>query len=203
MPDEADFLAAPLTVRPHRDPHKGWWLRFFDARNQVLVEGEVNEQRRFYEFVEHTGVIQRFDLLLDGVEVRSGPVAGQGDAPCDTVLIRLTSRSVVAGSNYIDLTFTAAFSSTEPVVSAQAALAGSDPTEKVNHPSHYGGDTTYEAIKVIDAWGLGFCLGNAVKYICRAGKKGHLVNEVEDLKKARWYLDHEIQRRDTKEPLHD
>lgn len=59
-------------------------------------------------------------------------------------------------------------------------------TEAVNHPSHYGGDTTYEAIKVIEAWGLDFHLGNAAKYICRAGKKG---DALEDLKKARWYLE--------------
>jgi hypothetical protein len=64
--------------------------------------------------------------------------------------------------------------------------------ETVDHPAHYGGaDNPYEAIKVIEAWGVGFCLGNAIKYIARAGKKGDLV---EDLKKARWYLDREIQR---------
>ena len=45
-------------------------------------------------------------------------------------------------------------------------------TEAVDHPKHYGGDTLYEAIKVIEAWRLGFCLGNTVKYISRAGKKG-------------------------------
>ena len=46
--------------------------------------------------------------------------------------------------------------------------------EQVNHPSHYGGkDNPYEAIKVIDAWNLDFCLGNVVKYISRAGKKGN------------------------------
>lgn len=62
--------------------------------------------------------------------------------------------------------------------------------EAVNHPAHYGGaDDPYEAIKVIEAWGLGFALGNAVKYIARAGKKG---DRLEDLKKARWYLDREI-----------
>lgn len=45
-------------------------------------------------------------------------------------------------------------------------------SDNVNHPSHYGGeDNPYEAIKVIEAWNLGFCLGNAVKYISRAGKK--------------------------------
>ena len=59
--------------------------------------------------------------------------------------------------------------------------------EAVDHPAHYGGgDNPYEAIKVIEAWGLGFCDGNAVKYIARAGKKG---DRLEDLKKARWYLD--------------
>jgi hypothetical protein len=63
-------------------------------------------------------------------------------------------------------------------------------SEAVNHPAHYGGaDNTYEAIKVIEAWGLGFCLGNTVKYISRAGKKDDIV---QDLKKARWYLDREI-----------
>ncbi len=60
----------------------------------------------------------------------------------------------------------------------------------INHPPHYGGDTPYEAIKVIEAWGLGFCLGNTVKYIARAGKKS--VDHLEDLRKARWYLDREI-----------
>lgn len=66
------------------------------------------------------------------------------------------------------------------------------PKEKIDHPDHYGGaDNPYEAIKVIDAWGLDFSLGNAVKYICRAGKKSDLL---EDLKKARWYLDHAIER---------
>jgi hypothetical protein len=62
--------------------------------------------------------------------------------------------------------------------------------ESVNHPSHYGGaDNPYEAIKVVEAWGLNFCLGNVVKYISRAGKKD---DALEDLKKARWYLDREI-----------
>lgn len=62
--------------------------------------------------------------------------------------------------------------------------------EAVDHPAHYGGaDNPYEAIKVIEAWGLGFCLGNTVKYIARAGKKDATV---QDLKKARWYLNREI-----------
>lgn len=62
---------------------------------------------------------------------------------------------------------------------------------KVDHPAHYGGsDNLYEAIKVIEAWDLGFNLGNAVKYVSRAGKKDDII---QDLEKARWYLDREIQ----------
>ena len=65
-------------------------------------------------------------------------------------------------------------------------------TDKVNHPAYYGGkDNPYEAIKVIDAWHLDFCLGNAVKYISRAGKKDPQT-EIQDLKKAMWYLQHRI-----------
>ena len=65
--------------------------------------------------------------------------------------------------------------------------------DPVDHPPHYGSaDNPYEAIKVIEAWELGFCLGSTIKYLARAGKKG---DALEDLEKARWYLDREIQRR--------
>ena len=64
-------------------------------------------------------------------------------------------------------------------------------SEKVNHPDHYGGEgNPYEAIKVIEAWDLNFYLGNVVKYISRAGKKSE--NNIEDLKKAEWYLNRYI-----------
>ena len=70
--------------------------------------------------------------------------------------------------------------------------------EIVNHPSHYGGaDNVYEAIKVIDAWSLGFALGNTVKYISRAGKKDQS-KELEDLRKALWYLQHHINQLENK-----
>jgi hypothetical protein len=64
--------------------------------------------------------------------------------------------------------------------------------EQVNHPNHYGGgENPYEAIKVIEAWYLNFRLGNAVKYIARAGKKG---TAKQDLQKAVWYLQREIDK---------
>jgi len=70
------------------------------------------------------------------------------------------------------------------------------PSEKINHPLHYGGDVPHEAIKCITANQLNFVLGNAVKYIFRAGKKGSANDELDDLRKARWYLDWEIRSRE-------
>ena len=65
-------------------------------------------------------------------------------------------------------------------------------TNAVNNPSHYGGkDNPYEAIKVIEAWDLGFHLGSTVKYISRAGKKDDIV---QDLEKAKWYLERKIEQ---------
>lgn len=69
--------------------------------------------------------------------------------------------------------------------------------EAVDHPEHYGGkDDPYEAIKVIEAWNLGFNLGNAVKYIARCGKKDA---DLQELKKAQWYINREILNREKNE----
>lgn len=70
--------------------------------------------------------------------------------------------------------------------------ANHDPVE---HPRHYtfGG---IEVIDAIEAWSLGFHLGNVVKYVARAAHKG---SYLEDLRKARWYLDREIERRATEQ----
>ena len=65
--------------------------------------------------------------------------------------------------------------------------------ENVNHPTHYGGkDSLYETVKVIEAWGLTYNTGNAVKYISRAGKKDP-AKHIEDLEKAVWYISREIE----------
>jgi hypothetical protein len=71
-----------------------------------------------------------------------------------------------------------------------------DDNSAVVHPTHYGGkDNPYEAIKVIEAWEVGFNLGNTLKYISRAGKKDNII---QDLEKALFYLDREIQNRKNK-----
>lgn len=62
--------------------------------------------------------------------------------------------------------------------------------DPVNHPPHYTQHPSgVECIDITEH--MNFCRGNAVKYIWRAGEKG---SEIEDLKKARWYLDREIAR---------
>lgn len=69
-------------------------------------------------------------------------------------------------------------------------MAEHDP---VNHPAHY--TWLPNGIEVIDITeNFNFTLGNALKYIMRAGRKGDAVTQVEDLQKAAWYIDREIRR---------
>ncbi len=63
----------------------------------------------------------------------------------------------------------------------------------VNKPAHYIAGRKHEPISVIEDWGLGYHLGNTVKYISRAGRKD---SELQDLKKAQWYLNKYIQLRE-------
>jgi hypothetical protein len=72
-------------------------------------------------------------------------------------------------------------------VGAAQAVKKHDP---VNSPSHYTSGKI-EVIDFIEDQKLGFCLGNTVKYVARAGKKDPS-KTIEDLEKARWYLDREI-----------
>ncbi|UCF38984.1 MAG: DUF3310 domain-containing protein [Acidobacteriota bacterium] len=70
----------------------------------------------------------------------------------------------------------------------------SEKTDIVNHPPHYTFGTI-EVLAAIEDWGLGFHLGNVVKYVARSRHKG---KELEDLKKARFYLDRMIQALENK-----
>jgi hypothetical protein len=63
--------------------------------------------------------------------------------------------------------------------------------DAVNHPAHYTSHPSgIECIHVTQH--MNFCLGNAIKYIWRADEKG---NAIEDLEKAKWYIEQEIRRR--------
>ena len=62
--------------------------------------------------------------------------------------------------------------------------------DPVNHPKHYTEHPSgVECIEITEH--MNFCVGNAIKYLWRAGLKGA---QVEDLRKARWYIDREIAR---------
>ena len=65
----------------------------------------------------------------------------------------------------------------------------------INHPKYYGGeDNPLEVIKIIEYYKLGFNLGNVLKYILRAGRKGRRSSRLEDLKKAKHYLEYLIEK---------
>lgn len=72
-------------------------------------------------------------------------------------------------------------------------------TDIVNHPPHYTDHPSgVECIQVTEH--MNFCRGNAMKYLWRAGSKGDAGQEIEDLQKARWYLDREIARLELAQP---
>jgi hypothetical protein len=63
--------------------------------------------------------------------------------------------------------------------------------DPVNHPAHYTSHPSgIEVIQITEH--MNFCLGNAVKYILRAGLKTE--DPIQDLQKAHWYIEREIQR---------
>ena len=79
---------------------------------------------------------------------------------------------------------------TAPVRDGEVLI--SSPGDPVNHPPHYTSHPSgVECIQVTEC--MGFCVGNAVKYLWRADLKD---DAIEDLKKARWYIDREIARRE-------
>ncbi len=79
--------------------------------------------------------------------------------------------------------------------SVEGALMTTNYDERVEHPPHYN-FSSIEVIDAIEAWGLNFHLGNVVKYIARAGRKGS--DRLVDLRKALWYLEREISRNEPK-----
>ena len=72
-------------------------------------------------------------------------------------------------------------------------------TDNVNHPAHYATGWSNGAEVIDIAEHLDFCRGNVVKYVARAGKKG---NELEDLKKAQWYLNRAISKLESEQAEH-
>jgi len=70
--------------------------------------------------------------------------------------------------------------------------------DPINRPAHYT-FSDIEPIDVVETWGLGFHLGNVLKYLARAGRKDP---QLQDLRKAQWYLNREIQRLSQQQNVH-
>jgi len=71
--------------------------------------------------------------------------------------------------------------------------------DNVNHPSYYA-DGKIEVIEFIEDKNFGYCLGNAIKYISRSGKKSK-ETEILDLQKAIWYINRRIQELSTQQKI--
>lgn len=84
----------------------------------------------------------------------------------------------------------------KPMTEEEKKRMTGKPENNISHPAHYAEGRDFEPIDVINDWDLNFNLGNAVKYISRAGRKDLAI---EDLEKARWYLDYEINRLKTED----
>ena len=96
----------------------------------------------------------------------------------------------------IDINYASVPCTAETVTLPERLRVASDDTAKTAdpiNPQHYA-SLSIEPIDVIEAWNLGFSLGNVVKYIARAGRK--TPDTLVDLKKARWYLNREIAKRE-------
>jgi Protein of unknwon function (DUF3310) len=113
---------------------------------------------------------------------------GHGPAPAEAAKTRVANR--------LKRDPTSARRSQPP--SAARLAQAANMSEVVDHPEQYGGaDNPYETIKVVEAWQLGFHLGNVLRYIALAGEKG---DALEALKKARWYLDRYIDNLENTRP---
>ncbi len=77
-----------------------------------------------------------------------------------------------------------------PAMRARREMRRQAEPDPVNHPSHYKHPSGIECIDVVEH--LPFLRGNAIKYLWRAGEKGGRVQHIEDLRKAKWYIEREI-----------
>lgn len=142
-----------------------------------------------YSFLEENGEISKKELIrrmAPHIEVQPGDEKiGWGYASINN----LESRATIDKDTLYTI-----FVLDDPVElnvgsKCEHAVCDGGTFDVISHPAHYTEGRKYEPRKVIADWGLNFNLGNAVKYISRAGRKG---NKIEDLRKAIQYIEFEI-----------
>ena len=175
----------------------GIYMNLIPGSSLETIPQYLSSNEQLFDFVEvdggHTFECVTSDTILTASRLQPGGVVYVDDYKSTEANIPDVDRGVdsINWENFTTNSIDGAF---------WAINDGGKITKKehVNHPGHYGGEENpYEAIKVIDAWDLGFSLGNSVKYISRAGKKDP-TKELEDLKKALWYLDHHVKNLESK-----
>ena len=142
---------------------------------QVRKMLELNPKIKTAEVMSKLGVAKSYAYVL----MSKARKLNKESKPQGKLLYRLTgTQAIFAEKNGIPL---------EDYAKDHGEIVGVKP-DPVNHPAHYtsGG---IETIDFIEAKKLGYNLGNVVKYITRSGLKG---NQLEDLRKAQWYLSREI-----------
>jgi hypothetical protein len=142
---------------------------------QVRKMLELNPKIKTAEVMSKLGVAKSYAYVL----MSKARKLNKESKPQGKLLYRLTgTQAVMAQKMGIPI---------EDYAKAEGEVVGIAP-DPVNHPKHYttGG---IETIDFIEAKKLGYNLGNVVKYITRSGLKG---NQLEDLRKAQWYLSREI-----------
>lgn len=102
---------------------------------------------------------------------------------------KIKSKDNVDDCSYIYTPLFEAFKSVSKQSKQKTQTQAQRVKEAVDHPQHYQSKTGLEAIDVIEAFNLNFNLGNVIKYILRCGKKDA---DIQELEKAKWYLEREI-----------
>ena len=178
----------------------GWEAEYALAGGDVLQELKlyktVAERKRRVREAFRPASESKTPTIIGGV--KSAMWIGNFDSPEDAESFRKKLQSAgcrvkVIGSDILV---------EDPWLKAYLTDLTEEPSDKgaeekqpddVNHPSHYASESGLEAIEVIEAFFHGNAfLANTFKYIARAGKKGGEAKRLEDLKKARWYLEREI-----------
>jgi hypothetical protein len=128
--------------------------------------------------------------VYDGSRWHAASGQCNGFPACSSCIVQRPILRDVASESDVD----GAYERMQDVITSakKSGESSANQRDMINKPPHYT-SAAIEVIDIIEAFKLNFHLGNVVKYVLREGKKG---DPLEDLKKARWYLDREIARRE-------